>query len=85
MSSVGLILIRRPRDRKQNRSIKRRAMADHMAGINALPRWDPNNLDKGCRYDWRDYNPQDYQRFKEARRERNKSAKGRRKPILRRQ
>jgi hypothetical protein len=44
-------------------------MADHMAGINALPRWDPNNPTT-FRYDWKNYDAEakaDYQRFKAAR------------------
>jgi hypothetical protein len=41
---------------------------DHQAGINALPKWDPNNLAKGYAYDWRQpYDPKDYAKFKEAR------------------
>jgi hypothetical protein len=48
-------------------------MADHMAGINALPRWDPNNLDKGYNYDWKNYDPNDYAKFKAARAARDKA------------
>ena len=45
-------------------------MVDHMSGINALvPRWDPENLAKGYNYDPRNYDRQDYERFKNARRE----------------
>jgi hypothetical protein len=42
------------------------AQPDHMAGINALPRWDPSNPTKYS-YDPKNYNPADYQAFKEAR------------------
>ena len=40
-----------------------------MAGILALPRWDPSNLDKKYNYDWKNYDPKDYAKFKKARRE----------------
>lgn len=39
---------------------------DHMAGINALPRWDPNAPTK-YNYDSSNYDPQDYAKFKQAR------------------
>jgi hypothetical protein len=39
---------------------------DHMAGINNLPRWDRANPTTYA-YDWRNYDPKDYQAFKEAR------------------
>jgi hypothetical protein len=40
---------------------------DHMAGINSLPRWNPDNLGAGYRYDSRNYDPRDYAAFKAAR------------------
>lgn len=43
------------------------ARPSHMAGMDALPKWDPNNLGAGYRYTPGNYDPQDYQRFKEAR------------------
>jgi hypothetical protein len=43
----------------------------HMAGINALPRlWDPSDLSKGFKYDWRNYDDKakaEYKKFSEAR------------------
>ena len=39
---------------------------DHMAGINALPRWDPSNPTKYA-YDPKNYNAADYEAFKQAR------------------
>jgi hypothetical protein len=41
-------------------------LPDHMAGINALPRWDPTNPTT-YNYDWRNYDAADYAKFKEAR------------------
>jgi hypothetical protein len=41
-------------------------MADHNSGINALPRWDAANP-KSYSYDPKNYDRQDYARFKEAR------------------
>jgi hypothetical protein len=40
---------------------------DHMAGINALPKWDPANLDKGYSYDPKNYSSKDYNLYKVAR------------------
>jgi hypothetical protein len=37
-----------------------------MAGINSLPKWDPNNPTT-YRYDWKNYDPRDYEKFKQAR------------------
>jgi len=48
---------------------------DHMKGINALPKWDPNNLWAGYRYDPFNYNREDYAKFKEARAARDKVAR----------
>jgi hypothetical protein len=47
---------------------------DHMSGINALPKWDPNNLSAGYRYDPTNYDRADYAKFKEARATRDKAA-----------
>ena len=44
-----------------------------MAGINALPRWDPSNPTT-YRYDWKHYDPADYAAFKEARLAHNQKA-----------
>ena len=41
-------------------------MPSHMDGINNLPRWDPSNPTTYA-YDSRNYDPQDYAEFKEAR------------------
>jgi hypothetical protein len=41
-------------------------MPDHMKGIDSLPKWDPSNPTK-YNYVYGDYNPADYQAFKEAR------------------
>ncbi len=47
---------------------------DHLSGINSLvPRWDPNNLDKGYSYNKDAYDRADYQKFKEARAARDKA------------
>jgi hypothetical protein len=47
---------------------------NHMAGINSLPKWDPNNLSRGYTYDPKNYDRADYTRFKEARAARDKAA-----------
>jgi hypothetical protein len=41
-------------------------LPDHMAGINALPKWDPSNPTTYS-YDSANYNAADYAKFKEAR------------------
>ncbi len=48
---------------------------DHTAGVNSLPRWDPNNLDKGFIYDRSTYSRdrEEYRKFKEARAARDKA------------
>src|SRR3954467_11056644 len=59
---------------KRSRVMGTKQMAnDFMSGIEALPRWDPENLDKGYSYDWRSYNPKDSAVFKEARAERDQA------------
>jgi hypothetical protein len=50
------------------------ASPDHMAGINALPKWDPSNVAAGYRYDWRNYDPADYAAFKAAQNAHDKKA-----------
>lgn len=42
-------------------------MADHNSKINALPRFDPNNLGKGYSYDYKSYSREDYARYKALR------------------
>jgi hypothetical protein len=41
-------------------------LPDHMRGIASLPKWDPSNPTKYT-YVYGDYDPADYQKFKEAR------------------
>jgi len=55
---------------------------DHMSGINALPKWDPNNLSAGYRYDPANYDRADYAKFKEARAARDKAANAKSKASL---
>jgi hypothetical protein len=49
-------------------------VASHLDGINqVVPRWNPDQLDKGYNYDPKNYDREDYARFKEARQQRDQA------------